>query len=81
MTKGDAGQNISKFASSSSAASPISTRMPYVSYRTLALWLKAIYEKTVEAVDLYFKAVPDVGSRSAAEFKTFCDGGEWFESV
>ena len=39
MIKGDAGQNISKFASSSIEASPISTSMPYISYVDLADWL------------------------------------------
>ena len=32
MTKGDAGQNISKFASNSTDASKISTSLPYISY-------------------------------------------------
>ena len=32
LTKGDAGQNISKFASSSTEASHISTSLPYISY-------------------------------------------------
>ena len=34
MTKGDAGQNISKFASSSTDASQISTSLPYISIVT-----------------------------------------------
>ena len=39
MTKGDAGQNISKFASSSTDASQISTSLPYISYVDLGAWL------------------------------------------
>ena len=39
MTKGDAGQNISKFASSSTDASQISTSLPYISYVDLGTWL------------------------------------------
>ena len=38
-TKGDAGQNISKFASSSTDASQISTSLPYISYVDLGTWL------------------------------------------
>jgi hypothetical protein len=40
MTKGDAGQNISKFADSSTSASQISTSLPYISYVDLASWLQ-----------------------------------------
>ena len=39
VTKGDAGQNISKFASSSIDASKISTSMPYVSVDCEHTWL------------------------------------------
>ena len=42
MTKGDAGQNISKFAQSSTEASQISTSLPYISYVDLADWLNDI---------------------------------------
>ena len=45
MTKGDAGQNISKFASSSTEASSISTSMPYISYVDLGYWLRMVYEQ------------------------------------
>ena len=42
MTMGDAGQNISKFTSSSSEASQISTSLPYISYVDLSYWLRLI---------------------------------------
>ena len=44
MTKGDAGQNISKFASSSTDASQISTSLPYIPYVDLGSWLRSVYE-------------------------------------
>lgn len=72
MTKGDAGQNISKFASSSTEASKISTSMPYISYVDLSSWLKAMYEHAKAAVDDYVKANPGDGSRSAKGFATYC---------
>ena len=72
LTEGDAGQNISKFASSSTSASAISTSLPYISYVDLGYWLNTIYKYTLDAVDAYFRAFKDVKSRSAAGFKTFC---------
>ena len=63
MTKGDVGQNISKFASSSTDASPISTSLPYISYVDLASWLDVIYRHVLSAVDTYF-----TGHTSAASF-------------
>ena len=71
MTKGDAGQNISKFASSSSEASVISTSMPYISYVDLFSWLFVMYSKALDAVDAYFKQNTSVGSRSASGFRDF----------
>ena len=53
MTKGDAGQNISKFASSSTEASSISTSMPYISYVDLASWLDTMYDHAVAAFSAY----------------------------
>ena len=70
MTKGDAGQNISKFASSSIDASKISTSMPYVSYVDLAYWLDIMYQHALSAVNTYIAANPD--NRSAVGFKSFC---------
>ena len=71
MTKGDAGQNISKFASSSTDASKISTSMPYISYVDLLSWLLIMYTDALNAVDTYILAHSDAGTRSAAGFKDF----------
>lgn len=72
MTKGDAGQNISKFASSSTEASKISTSMPYISYIDLASWLKTMYDHAKAAVDAYFKSVSSPDLRSAKDFAAYC---------
>ena len=54
MTKGDAGQNISKFASSSTDASQISTSLPYISYVDLGTWLSYMVEHASAAISQYF---------------------------
>ena len=71
MTKGDSGQNISKFASSSTEASKISTSMPFISYRDLSTWLNVIYQKSVDAVDGYFK-VNKYEDASTQSFIDYC---------
>lgn len=81
LTKGDAGQNISKFASSSTEASSISTAMPYISYVDIGYWLSAMYNHSVDVVDSYFKAYSNPSSRSAAGFKTFCDYTSYSKDV
>ncbi len=81
MTKGDAGQNISKFASSSDEASKITTAMPYVSYVDLANWLKSFYETACSAIDDYFNAYPTVKERSPLGFQSFCASARKFSSV
>lgn len=68
MTKGDAGQNISKFASSSTDAADISTSMPYVSYVDLASWLDEMYEHALTAVN-YYITTPN---HSAQGFLEYC---------
>lgn len=73
MTKGDAGQNISKFASSSTEASKISTSMPYISYVDLAYWLNLMYQHALLAFFNYFKAFPNFHLRSAAKFREWCN--------
>lgn len=73
MTVGDSGQNISKFAMSSTEASSISTSMPYISYVDLLQWLLTMYYDSQQAVDSYFRANTSLSSRSAAGFKKFCD--------
>lgn len=72
MTKGDAGQNISKFASSSTEASKISISMPYISYVDLAGWLSVMLNRLYVAVDEYFLSYPTVGERSAKGFYEYC---------
>lgn len=81
MTKGDSGQNISKFASSSTDASKISTSMPYISYVDLLSWLLVMYNDALNAVDTYFNANPDAGSRSAAGFKAFTASSTAYSDV
>lgn len=79
MTKGDAGQNISKFASSSTEASKISTSMPYISYVDLRDWLKVMYDHALEAYSQFVIARP--ANRSASDFKEFCDKSSSFSDV
>ena len=81
LTKGDAGQNISKFASSSTEASSISTSMPYISYVDLASWLQIMYEHARSAVDAYFKAYPNDGTRSAKGFAAYCKDSSSYSDV
>ena len=81
MTKGDAGQNISKFASSSTESSKITTSMPYVSYISLAIWLQYFYDMACNAIDEYFMAFPTVSDRSATGFKKFCVESSDYNSV
>jgi len=79
MTKGDAGQNISKFASSSTEAASISTSMPYISYVDLAEWLSAMYSHALAAVNQYF--VTYTTGRSAAGFKDWCASSSSYSDV
>ena len=72
LTKGDAGQNISKFANSSSEASKISTSLPYISYVDLYDWLILLYNDALSAVDSYFRANDSVSKRSASGFQSYC---------
>jgi len=81
LTKGDAGQNISKFASSSTEASKISTSMPYISYIDLASWLDTMYDHAMAAVDVYFKAHLTDGLRSAKGFADFCKASSNYSDV
>jgi hypothetical protein len=79
LTKGDAGQNISKFASSSTDASKISTSLPYVSYIDIASWLLEMYYQARRAVNAYFNATPK--GRSPLGFKNFCDSSSSYSDV
>mgnify|MGYP001115051931 CR=1 FL=1 len=81
MTKGDAGQNISKFASSSTEAASISTSLPYISYVDLGHWLNLMVTHALNACGSYFGANPDVSARSASGFKSFCESSSAFSDV
>ena len=72
MTKGDAGQNISKFAGSSTEASKISTSLPYISYVDLGGWLSDMFGKALKAVSAYFTSFPSSRDRSAKGFYDYC---------
>lgn len=76
MTKGDAGQNISKFASSSTDASHISTSLPYISYVDLGTWLSYMVNHALSAVSTYFRANPAVSDRSASGFVEYCSSSQ-----
>lgn len=80
MTKGDAGQNISKFASSSVQSSKITTSLPYVSYIDLTSWLKLMYDKSVEAVNSYFNLY-SFEECSAKGFADFCHNDSVYNVV
>lgn len=81
MTKGDAGQNISKFASSSTDASQISTSLPYISYVDLASWLNDMYTHALDAFSSYYAANPILANRSAVGFQKFCSESSHYSDV
>lgn len=81
ITQGDAGQNISKFANSSTEASKISTRLPFVSYVDLGHWLGLMYNHALDAVNGYFVANSSASSRSASGFKAYCDDSSAYSDV
>lgn len=80
LTKGDAGQNISKFASSSTDASKISTSMPYISYVDLASWLNDMYQHALSAFSNYVKAAYGT-TRSAVKFRDWCNASSFYKDV
>lgn len=79
MTIGDAGQNISKFANSSTEPAKISTSMPYISYIDLADWLNSMFTHALDAVDAYF--LSHVTDRSTAGFKDWCAASSAYSDV
>lgn len=79
MTKGDAGQNISMIAGSSSSPATISTSLPYVSYIDLQYWLRLMYNHLLDAVDAYFKS--HSSGRSAKGFLDFCMSSSVYSDV
>ena len=80
MTKGDAGQNISKFAKSSTEPSVITTSLPYISYIDLASWLEIMYKHARSAVDYYFRASTNE-NRSALGFQNYCKSNSFLSDV
>ena len=78
LTKGDAGQNISKFASSSSEASTISTSLPYVSYVDLARWLDIMYTHALDAFNAYYGSTSE---RTPSGFIQFCASSSAYSDV
>lgn len=72
MTKGDAGQNISKFASNSTEASTLTTSLPYVSYVDLAKWLFKIYDRALSALNLYLGGLNNLDDASPLDFQRYC---------
>lgn len=81
LTHGDAGQNISKFASNSTESSPLTTAMPYVSYTDLADWLWQMYNHLRDAIGSYFSSHSSVSSRSASGFLSFCVNSSSYADV
>ena len=71
MTKGDAGQNISRIAQSSMDSSSLTTSMPYVSYVDLARWLDTLLQRLYAAIDAYMNSTAS-GRRSIKDFQDFC---------
>lgn len=81
MIKGDAGQNISKFASSSTESSKITTSLPYISYIDLGDWLSDIFGKALDAVSAYFTSFPSARDRSATGFYNYCLSSQSYVDV
>ena len=86
MTQGDAGQNISKFASSSLEASSISTSMPYISYVDLGSWLEALYIHLRDALSDYYGDVFESESKplsyaTSAGFIAYCRSSTKYSDV
>lgn len=81
LTRGDAGQNISKFANSSTEASKISTFMPYISYIDLASWLNNMYNHALNAFADYARQQKSIDSMTAQDFKKFCANSSVYSDV
>lgn len=80
LTKGDAGQNISKFASSSTDASKITTSLPYISYIDLADWLNRVYTHSLQGLNIYLTNV-GYDKATPADFKRYCDMSTIYSDV
>lgn len=78
MTRGDAGQNISKFASSSSEASTITTSLPYISYVDIAGWLDVMFNHALSAVHSYLGSTT---VRTPVGFIQYCKDSSAYADV
>lgn len=77
MTKGDAGQNISQIATSSTKESAITTHLPYVNYLNIGSWLKSFFDISLKAISSFITATEDESSkqyRTYSYFYDFCVG-------
>lgn len=84
LTKGDAGQNISKFASSSTESSLITTSLPYISYIDLGQWLKSMYDHSLDSIDTFLKSIGVVSQMldaSPSDFLDFCTNSPTFSDI
>lgn len=84
LTKGDAGQNISKFAGSPADPSKITTSLPYISYVDLGSWLQLMLEHSADAIDAYFKSIGNSNITNVAtseKFLSFCDSSSVYRDV
>lgn len=82
MTKGDAGQNISKIATNSTSASILTTSLPYVSYVDLATWLSTMFFHALNALDKYISTVRgDMTKTSPHGFQDFCSDSADYNDV
>lgn len=81
MTKGDAGQNISKFASSSTESSKITTSLPYISYVDLASWLKLMFDHSLSAISAYYGTLSSSDFGNITAFKDFCESSSQYSDV
>ena len=81
MTRGDAGQNISKIAINSLEASQLTTNLPYVSYVDLASWLSAMHGHALTALNQYFIQVAKVADASPLDFQNFCHNSAAYRDV
>ena len=80
MTQGDAGQNISKFAKSSTEASSLSINMPYISYLDLGACLKTMYDHAKQAISSYI-GKNSIDYLSAEGFKEYCASSTVYADV
>lgn len=75
MKKGDAGQNISQIAKSSTEESVITTKLPYVSYTSIAQWLNLFIIDAINALQgFYQKTSSNKEYRTASYFYDYCVG-------